>query len=139
MARALSYQTEYQYTLKDERGEDFPAEDRTIWTLKTLNPKEEAFLDDVSRMEFNKGENNHFDLNMGKQNLHALYIGLKSVSNFPTEDGSDLVIERNSAQLGGIKYTEIKDKVLMQIPKEIRQELAQAIMKTDLTEDEAKN
>jgi hypothetical protein len=115
---------------------DLPSEDQTVFELKTLSAKEDAVLDNLIGSVQDGGMN----LRIGDQNLAALHIGLVGVSNFQDETGKDVKIVRDrNTQIYGF-VNPIKDEVLSLIPKEIRLELARAIINgKELDEEETKN
>ena len=114
---------------------DLPDEEQTRWILKPLSAKEHAMLDDHTGTV---GEDGQYIVTIGKKQLVALNLGLKDVFNFNDSEGKPVKLSRSKKKIGGINALE--DSFLMRVPKEVRVEIAQAIMaESEVEEEEAKN
>lgn len=129
---ALNPNTEFDYVLESQR--DDKKQDQIIWKLKMLSAKEDELLDNAWSLV--EGE---MKLNLGTQTRLALDIGLVGVENFFYADGTPVTIERSTRKMHGF-VRQLTDETLSAIPKEVRGELAKAIMEgSQIGEEDVKN
>lgn len=114
---------------------DLPASEQTRFSLKHLTPRDEALLDNM----LGSVRGDSMDMRLGDQALMALNLGLVGVENFFDSEGKPVELERESKMLHGY-VKPIKDEILGLIPKDIRAELSNEIMRgSDIDEEELKN
>jgi len=123
--KALNPTEVIDYICEADRG--LKKEEQTIWKIRPLTAREDAFVSDSSMDADRK-------FNFGHSVLTSLHLGLTGAENFPA-----LERDKKAADiLPGIKPW--KDESLSMIPRAVRQEIALAIGRwAALTEEERKN
>jgi hypothetical protein len=98
---------------------DLAPQDQTVFVLKALTAEEETILEDMLAVD-----GNSMMLNIGSKQLAAIQFGLVAVENF-----GDVVVTRDQfkGKFHGI-IAPLAEGVLSSIPKDVRAELANAIM-----------
>ena len=119
MARSIDPGTPFPYILKSDRDLPEDAPDRTVWMIRTLDPKENAKIQDVAGYM----ENDQFMVRSGTVQLETLRRGLISVDKFPDNNGGYLEIDRKNIAQEML----VTDAFISRIALTDRAELADAI------------
>jgi hypothetical protein len=132
--KAVSTKTTRQFVPSCDR--DLPLADQTIFEIRQLTASEEAVLDNM----IGSLRDGSMDMRIGDQELAALHFGLVGVQNFVDENGAPVVILRDAKQRKYNLVNPIKEEILSMIPKDVRKELAEAIVgDAQVKAEEAKN
>jgi len=131
MIFAVSANQTFEYVPEADAKSDNP----TTFTLRTLKARELVAIEDkVTRLSQSEDSDEvTISVFSGTQSYLALKAGLRGWSNFLLEDG-------NEAPFKADRSGTPKDATIDYIPTELRQELANEILKrSNMTEDERKN
>jgi len=134
--KAVSSKSTFEYVCKCDR--ELPAAEQTVFELGYLTVEQDAFLDDALGFVTDAG----YSVNVGKTNLIALHLGLKSIRNFFDENGEQIILKRDETKKSSLPGVgrPWKESILAKIPKPERLEIADAIKAGGkLDEEERKN
>lgn len=136
MVIAVSTEDRFRYVCQAERG--LPAEEQTVFLLRSLTSKELALLDD-GIPQVQQGTD-LVNVSVGSMLHKALRAGLTGWENLLDAKGQAVEPEFERCNLLGRNGEFLKEKSLDRLPREVRKELGNAIYNGSfLTEEDSGN
>lgn len=132
MPVAMSPDHEWEYILKEERGDASP----TVFVLGVLSASAEATIEDAL---VKVGPDKSMSAATGSHIVAVLRAGLRGWRNFRDATGAEVQFPTSKANMRGGRPTITDDGLTMLAPRH-RKELAEAIVERNtITEEEEKN